>query len=138
MNNIVILFHFRVNMLGVLFISNPNKKCKWIKAFLQHIKSYRKTGVRLREAQLLSPNGDIMVKDGEEMLTENDVMVGVYGCHMAARDNICIISCAGYYNDIIYVSYRVLVTIMIIYVSYHVLVTIMIIYVSYHVLVTMI
>lgn len=63
-------------MLGSLFIkSSAARKYKWVKAFLQNIRTYKKSGVRLREAQLLSPNGELMTKYGEATITDNDVMV---------------------------------------------------------------
>ncbi|XP_067951210.1 uncharacterized protein [Watersipora subatra] len=62
-------------MLGHLFLSSSAKKCKWAKRFLQHIKSYKKTGVRLREAQLISPTGELIAQDGEEIMTLNDVLM---------------------------------------------------------------
>lgn len=62
-------------MLGLGLGSSSARKVKWIKTFLQHIKSYKKTGVKLREAQLISPDGELMAQDGEETMTQNDVLV---------------------------------------------------------------
>ena len=63
-------------MLGSIFgYSNSARKYKWVKGFLHHIKTYKQSGVRLREAQLLSPEGDLMARDGEAIMTDNDVMV---------------------------------------------------------------
>ena len=67
-----------MKMLGQMFISSSTKKSKWSKTFLQHIKTYKKSGVRLREAQLVSPDGDLMAHDGEETMTLNDVLVSFY------------------------------------------------------------
>ena len=66
-------------MLGSIFgYSNSARKYKWVKGFLHHIKTYKQSGVRLREAQLLSPEGDLMARDGEAIMTDNDVMVSVH------------------------------------------------------------
>jgi len=50
-------------MLGSIFgYSNSARKYKWIKGFLHNIKTYKQSGVRLREAILLSPEGDPMLE----------------------------------------------------------------------------
>lgn len=62
-------------MLGLMFIPSLSKK--WAKAFLQQIKMYKKTGAKLREAQLISPDGELMAHDGEEIMALGDLTVSL-------------------------------------------------------------
>lgn len=74
------------NMLSKLLIpsflsSAPTKKqdkktCPWAKVFLQHVKTYKKTGIKLREAMLINPDGTVVARDGDvQGLSDIDIMV---------------------------------------------------------------
>lgn len=70
-------------MLGVMLlqpVGRLNKKSNWIKTWVQNIKILRKAGIKLRDAILLSPEGETMSKDGEETITHNDIMVSYASC----------------------------------------------------------
>lgn len=65
-------------MLGVMLLQSGaklNKRPNWVKTWQQNVKILRKAGIKLRDAILLSPDGETMCKDGEETITHNDIMV---------------------------------------------------------------
>ena len=55
--------------------ANKQSKSPWAKLFLQYVKLYKKTGIKMREAMLLSPEGCTIVRDGSIGLTTSDTQV---------------------------------------------------------------
>lgn len=45
------------------------------KAFNQYMKNYKKTGIKIKEAMLLSPSGDNLLHEGLNSLTSADIKV---------------------------------------------------------------
>lgn len=57
--------------------ANKQRRSPLAKLFLHDVKTYKKTGIRMREAILLSPEGNTIVQDGASFLTPNDIMVSL-------------------------------------------------------------
>lgn len=58
--------------------NGPNKvcnRCPWVRTWSQYIKNFKRTGIKFREAMLLSPAGETMAHDGESLLTDSDTKV---------------------------------------------------------------
>jgi len=58
-------------------LSNQSPVSPQTKQFLHHIKNYKRTGIKLREAILLSIEGTPVVRDGNASLTSNDLSVSI-------------------------------------------------------------
>lgn len=60
-------------------------KCPSNKLFLQYIKTYKKTGIKMREAVLVCPEGKTMARDGQQTLTASDISVSREGERVITR-----------------------------------------------------
>jgi len=68
------------SMLGTLLLPSRGlklNKSAIVKSWNDYLKTYKKTGIRLRQAIITAPNGEIMSQDGENALTKADLMVSV-------------------------------------------------------------
>lgn len=65
-------------MLGVMLVQpslKSGKKPSWVKLWNQNLKTFKKTGIKLRDAILLSPEGVTMAHEGDATITDNDIKV---------------------------------------------------------------
>ncbi|XP_067951260.1 uncharacterized protein [Watersipora subatra] len=60
-------------LLANLLNTNKQRKSPWAKLFLHHIKVYKRSGIKLKEAMFISPEGASIVREGDVELTSCDI-----------------------------------------------------------------